>query len=236
MDHALPICRILLLGILSLAFTTPASARTFTSPDGRTLDAEIQSATAQNVTLQLAAGPVMTVPINKFSQADQAYITEWRKAHPVTIRYDFSPSFTKSKTNTAKSSRGNEEITTESWVCNVKLMNRSGQTLDKLKVNYEIFHSQMNGADFVVRKTTGSTALDSLKHHQEINFQTRDVKLVTLRLDGGFYYSDGSRSRRKESIEGITLKVVHEGKAVYQWDSPGVPKSDASERPGTAAR
>ncbi|MEN3939857.1 hypothetical protein WJU23_01080 [Prosthecobacter sp. SYSU 5D2] len=222
------------LGVV-LALSAEAAPRTFTSPDGRTLQAEIQAATADTVTLKLAAGPAMTVPVSKFSKADQAFITEWRKANPETIKYEFVPAFTKSKTDSSKAVVNNEERTTESWVCNVKLLNRSGQQLDDLKVDYEIYFSQANGPDYVTRKATGSAAVGSIKHLQEINFQTSDVKLVTYKLEGGFYYSDGSRSRRKDSIEGVVLKIKHGGKQVFEWASSGVPK-DRAPATGTANR
>ena len=115
---------------LLLALSADAAPRTFTSPDGRTLQAEIQSASTDTVTIKLATGAVMTVAVSTFSQADQVYIAEWRKANPVTIKYDFVPAYTKSKTDSSTAKVNNEERTTESWICNVKLLNRSGQTLE----------------------------------------------------------------------------------------------------------
>lgn len=208
-----------------LALSANAAPRTFTSPDGRTLQAEIQSATPDTVTIQLATGAVMTVPVSSFSQADQVYIAEWRKANPVTIKYDFVPAFTKSKTDSSTAKVNNEERTTESWVCNVKLLNRSGETLDGLKVDYEIYYNQANGPTSVIRKAAGSAPVASIKHLQEIAIQTSPVKLVTSKLDGGFYWADGSRARKKDSIEGVLLKIRHGGKLVYEWASSGVPKN-----------
>lgn len=219
-----------------LTLSVDAAPRTFTSPDGRTVQAEIQSATTDTVTLKLATGPVMTVAVSNFSQADQVYITEWRKANPVTIKYDFVPAYTKSKTDSSKAKVNNVERTTESWVCNVKLLNRSGQTLDGLKVDYEIYYSQANGPDSVIRKVAGSAPVASMKHLQEITFQTSPVKLVTSKLDGGFYFSDGSRPRLKDSIEGVALKIRHGGQLVYEWASSGVPKSRTTENGDTKSR
>lgn len=212
----------------ALSFGLPlalqAAPRTFTSPDGRTIQAEIQSATTSAVTLKLSTGPTVTAQIGSFSQADQAYIAEWRKANPVTTRYDFNLSFIKEKTGSTKKHYRNEEVTTESWICSVKLLNRSGQTLDKLTTQYEIFYSSQQGAQARVQKQAGNASLGEVKNLQETTFKTVPVSLSTYKLDAGFYYADGTRARRKDSIDGIRVKIFHEGKMVHQWESSGVPK------------
>ncbi|TDU81507.1 hypothetical protein EI77_00817 [Prosthecobacter fusiformis] len=218
------LCSACALLIFSLIPGLHAEPRTFTSPDGRTLLAEIQSATPDMVTLKLVNGPILAVPINKFSESDQAFVAEWRKANPVTIKYDFASSYTKDKANSTKQTVNNVEITTETWLCNLKLANRSNQTLEGLKVNYEIYYSQANGPTMVTRKATGNATIPSLKHLEETAIKTTTVQLKTSKLEGGFYYADGSRSRNKDTIEGMVVKISHQGKQVYEWASSGLPK------------
>jgi hypothetical protein len=84
-----------------LIFTLSAASaevRTFTSPDGRTLQAEITAATPDRVSLKTAAGQPLVVPIDKFIPADQAHIAEWRKANPVQIKYRFVADYTRDGT------------------------------------------------------------------------------------------------------------------------------------------
>jgi len=192
--------RVLAGAALVLSLPLPTEARTFTSPDGRTLEAEIQSAMADTVTLKLANGQALTVAVTKFSKTDQAYIAEWRKANPVTIKYNFSASYTKEKKDTSKRLENNHEIITEVWVCNIKLANRSGQVLDKVRVNYDIYYTQVSGNQPVLRKMSGSTGLENMKNLQEVTLPTKELKLITSKLEGGRYYEDGSRSRQKDSI------------------------------------
>lgn len=214
----------LLMIALGSAASLHAEPRTFTSPDGRTLQGEVLSATPDMVTLKLATGPSLTVPINKFSEADQAFITEWRKANPVTIKYDFDASFTKEKTDSSKRSQRNTEITTDTWVCNLKLSNRSNHTLENVKVDYEIYYSQTEGNRVITRKMPGSAVIPSIKHLEQTLVPTKELKLETTKLEGGFYYLDGSRSRQKDAIEGVTLKISHAGKPAFEWASSGVPQ------------
>jgi hypothetical protein len=211
-----------LLGI-STSASLQAESRTFTSPDGRTVEAEVQSATPDKVTLKLTNGQTIVTEINRFSEADKVYITEWRKVNPETIKYDFATNYTKEKSTTTKSRDGNVQITTENWLCNLKLTNKSGQTLEGVKVDYEIFYSFNAGPKPQPRKTTGTVQVPSIKSFEEIILQTKSVALATRKLDGGFYFADGTRPRQKDEIDGVVIRVTHGNKTVYEWASQGLP-------------
>jgi hypothetical protein len=215
------------LGFLIFAVSATAEVRTFTSPDGRTLDAEVSSATLDTVTLKLAAGGTIVAPISKFSTADQQFIKEWRKQNPTAIKYSFTSSYTKEKTKSQKSSVGAATVTSDSWICNMKIANRSGQTLEKLKIDYDIFYDNNEGGRVVTRKASGSATIDNIKHLQEVLVPTKELTLQTSQLKGGYYYSDGARARQRDSLSGMVIKISHEGKQVYTWASSGVPEGRA---------
>lgn len=197
--------------------------RSFVSPDGRSIEAEIVAATPDTVTLKLASGQSIVAPVNKFSTADQEFITTWRKQNPAVIKYNFATSFTKEKKDSSKKDTGSRIVTTETWVCNMKISNRSGQTLQDLKINYEIYYNQMDAGRPVLRKSPGSTTIASIKNLQDLIIPTEDLKLTTTQLDGGYYYADGSRPRQKDSLSGMVINISHEGKQVFSWTSNGVP-------------
>lgn len=229
MHYPSQLSRILTGSALALCcvLTLHAESRTYTSPDGRTLQAEILSAESNTVTLKLTTGQTLTAAVDKFSQADQAFIKEWQKANPVTIKYNFNATYTKEKTDSSKVNRDNHEVVTDTWVCNVKLLNRSGQDLEKVRVDYEIYYEQMSSGKPVMRRMNGSSTLDSIKHLEELTLPTKELKLTTSKLDGGRYYVDGSRPRQKDSISGVALKIYHSGKPAFEWASSGVPKDRA---------
>jgi hypothetical protein len=52
-------------------------------------------------------------------------------------------------------------------------------------------------------------------------------------LEGGFYYTDGSRARQKETLNGMVIHINHDGKKVFSWASSGVPKGAESVAEGT---
>lgn len=236
----------LLLSYLASSVPLKAEVRTFTSPDGRTLQAEIVSATSDAVSLKLGSGQVITAPLSKFSPQDQAYVGNWLKTAPKNqpsgvpdIRYDFAISFSKEKVGTRKTKSMNQEITQEEWICKMKINNRSGQPLDNVVANYLIFYSDTSDGKPVVRRVSGQTQVGTIKHLQEVVVPTKSLNLSEYRLEGGFYFSDGTRARRKDNIEGLIVNILVQGKQVYSWSSPGVPAGaggSASDEKGSLFR
>ncbi len=200
----------------------------FTSPDGRTLEAEILSATPDRVSLKTTAGVPIVAPISKFSPADQAFIAQWRKDHPVAIRYKFVADYTKSKVSSTKRKSNNTEVTTEIWECNMKITNESGQTLEGVTVDYVIYYDQMDRGNKISQNKAGKTDLGTMKVQQQLVVKTDTVALSTTLLEGGFYYTDGTKTRQKDSISGMQINIHHDGKQVFSWASSGVPKGAAN--------
>lgn len=208
-------------------FLTPADADTphlFTSPDGRTLEAEILSATPDRVSLKTTAGVPLVAPIDKFSPADQAFIAQWRKDHPVAIRYKFAADYTKSKVSSTKRKSNNTEVTTEIWECNMKIINESGQTLEGVTADYVIYYDQMDRGNKISQTKVGKAELGVMKAQQQLVVKTDTVSLSTTLLEGGFYYTDGTKTRQKDSISAMQININHDGKKVFSWSSSGVPK------------
>jgi hypothetical protein len=210
-----------------------AEPRTFTSPDGRTLQAEILAATPDRVTLKTSTGQTLVAPVDKFIPSDQEDIAAWRKANPAKISYRFVADFTKSKEGASKSKQGNIFVTTERWVCNLKLINQSGQTLEDVSASYRIFFDQLERGEKITRSKAGRLDLGTLKALQQVVVKTDTVDLQAIELEAGYYFTDGSRARQKEGIKGVLIDILHEGKKVFTWVSPGVPKGAERVAEGT---
>lgn len=201
-----------------------AALRTFTSPNGQTIQAEIVSASAADVTLKMANGAVITATLDKFSRADQAFVAEWLKSNAAAIKYSFDLNFSKDKTDSSKRMLGNTEVTTERWLCHIKFTNRSNVTLDNVSLKYDIYYTAISGNQSIVKKFSGDTKVAPTKHLETVSVSTKEIVLEKSKLEGGFYYADGSRSRQRDSIDGIAIDVFHNGQKVHSWVSSGVPK------------
>ena len=91
-----------LLALLALLVLGPAlSARTFTNTEGRSIEAEIATATATTVTLRLANRRTTTIPLETLSEADRTLIAEWIATRIPRLR--FTPNLARSN---KKSSSG----------------------------------------------------------------------------------------------------------------------------------
>jgi hypothetical protein len=226
-----------ILSCLSLLIATPCiyaeGTHVFTSPDGRKLEAEIVSASPDRVSLKTSAGAQIVAMIDKFSPADQEFIAQWRKDHPVTIKYKFAADYAKSKVSSTKRKERNTEITTEMWECNMKITNESGQTLEGVTADYVIFYDQMDKGNKISQSKTGKAELGVMKAQQQLVVKTESVALLTTLLDGGFYYDDGTKTRQKDSISGMIININHDGKKVFSWSSSGVPKGAGAIAEGT---
>lgn len=83
-----------LLSSLLLALVLPTAARTFTNHEGATINAEVKSATATTVTLQLSTGKLSTITLDLLSEADQDFIRTWRATQLPDVR--ITPTFVRS--------------------------------------------------------------------------------------------------------------------------------------------
>ena len=213
-NHKIPMTRARITHRILAVFLTLTSAlhagepRTFTSPDGRTLQAEIQAATPDRVTLKTTAGQTLVAPIDRFSSADQEHIAAWRKANPVQVKYRFLADYTKSKSSSSKSTSGSETITTEIWDCNMKITNQSGQTLEGVSADYVIYFDSLERGSKITRSKTGKADLGTIKSLQQLIVKTDPIELHGVELNGGYYYADGSRARQKEAITAMIINLI----------------------------
>ena len=83
---------ILLFGLASLVTwvgVSPTHGRTFTSNDGKTIQAVIQSATTSTVTLKTLDGREWTLPLDRLAEEDRQYVAEWRLSNlEVKLRFE----------------------------------------------------------------------------------------------------------------------------------------------------
>jgi hypothetical protein len=146
----------------------------------------------------------------------------------VQIKYRFTADYTKSKSDSSKSNQGSETITTEIWDCNMKLTNQSGQTLEGVTVDYVIYYDRLERGNKITRSQPGKADIGTMKNLQQMVIKTDSVKLFGVELKGGYYYTDGTRPRDKESIKGMAITINHAGQKVFTWASNNVPKGGST--------
>ncbi|MEZ5385211.1 MAG: hypothetical protein R3F13_06830 [Prosthecobacter sp.] len=210
-----------LLLIALFAFTgADLSAREFTDPQGRKLEAEITAAGGGQVTMKRASdGVVFTVPVTTFSPADQKYINQWaleNQSYSFDVRYD------KTKGETTKQKLSDELRTTEMWSYKIELRNKLPSEVSNLRVDYWLFKKEDQGRGKGAARvaTSGSHKIESLKGSASHSFETLPIALHKSQLVGNVIYVDGTRARFADAMGGVVVRVFDpKNREVYCYAS-----------------
>jgi hypothetical protein len=215
----LPCLALLSFGLLSAGGAENESAlRKFTDQDGRTIEARLLAGTLDTVTIEIANGKSHTVAITKFSELDQIHIREWIKANPDARPYKFELTEVAKRLGKERRESASYEVTEESWNYELTIKNRSGFDVGFLDVRYRIFSSVPNTSDAgglpKITTSDGLASIASLRNNGDIELKTDPVLLLESRLTTGAEPSDGSDVESKQELDGIWVKLFHNGKNI----------------------
>jgi hypothetical protein len=241
--------RLLCAGTLSLGLCAQADVRTFTdSASGRTLSAEVVSATATDVTLKLSTGATHTLPLSRLSGTDRTYVAGWLAKNPssappptanaaaaVPIRYAFNVTWQREKSGEKVVNLFPYKGEEEQWVCKFKITNLSSVPLEDVELRYQIHLSlEREGKTATSEVATGTDKAVSLARNQATEISAKPVPLLKLKLDGDYITTDGSRPTKRDSIKGVGVGLFHKGVLVHEYRSTGIPvvpfSGDASKK------
>ncbi len=207
-----------LLFSLCLLVTTALPAREFTDPQGRKLEAEVVSVTGgQAVLKRTADGRAMTVNIATFSEADQKFLKEFGEANQ---KYGFEVKYTKKKLGETKQKQFGVTAEDERWTYKIEIKNKLSTPLSDLRVDYWCFRKadEGKGKGSARIETSGSTKIDSLAGAASTTLETNEIILHKEKLDGGFYYSDGTRGQQADAMGGLAVRIFDKkGNEVHKW-------------------
>lgn len=152
------------------------------------------------------------------------------------IRYAFNVTWQKEKTGEKKikiSAYNGEE---EQWVCKFKITSLSNVPLNDVELRYQIHLSlERDGKLALSEIASGTEKLAVLPVNRPVEFATKPVPLLKLKLDGRYITTDNSRPNKRDSMKGIALGVFHKGVLVHELRSPGVPNTPFTEKPSASS-
>lgn len=195
-------------------------ARTFTSKDGRTIEANIETVRPPNVVLKRQDGKTFTMAVSKLSEKDIAYVKSWYEANP-TISLDYR--FEKQKLG----SSGSKSRRKETWAYKVTVSNRSTQALEGLSFHYEIF-KEINDRyakkrRYLSGKKGGKKEGMTLNAAGKLSFVTDSIttESVNKKTESS---TTITYEKWDEDLSGIILVVKHNGVVVDTKEFGTVPK------------
>lgn len=106
----------------------------------------------------------------------------------------------------------------------VTLTNRSFADVSGLSAEYRIFVRSDSGKGAVsqqkLERQEFRAEIPALPNNGRYSFDTEPVTLKTSQLDGGWYYTDGSRSKRQDKVAGVWIRILQDGKVVGEYLNP----------------
>lgn len=209
------------------AHRADAKMREFTSPDGRTLQAEIVSFNGKlgKVTLKLANGRIRRVEPSRFVEEDQKYIKEWASLDGFRNKTFFKISCSKDMVEKWKDNiegrvsygGGSSEKATvgemkfEKYAYNLLLENRNDVPLENIEVEYCIFCKQKgkgqweSGTDWFQKENKGTLAIKKLPAKSKKTLTTKPSVIARQEILGDFVQS---YEKISAELEGIWVRIT----------------------------
>ncbi len=212
------------------AFTSllQAEVREFKNNKGQILKAEPVVVRGMNVILRMENKQQVPVPLKNFSAEDQTWLLQWMVWDPKALDYNFTCEEVE-KTGESlrqKYSYYKYEVTPRGY--EVKIGNRSQNTMEGVKVAYRIFLEDRvdeNGnTKLKVSYHTGTSVLPRMQYNASHSLMTRKLNCEKLTPVDGWTFYVGKTTR--DRLRGVWMRFYRHGVMISEWKSPGVPKCD----------
>jgi hypothetical protein len=197
---------------------TSGWAREFTDTMGRKLEAEIVTLEGGQVTLKRAVdGKQFTVPVTTFSAVDQDFFRAYAAAN---ITFSFEVKNSRERVSKSSSKMNQVETEREEWSYKIDLRNISRANADNVTISYWVFVRADDGGK--TKSAPRLVAADFLKEVTilkagQYQFATKPVVLTKTKLDGNYYYPDGSKNKSADSLGGFALAITQGEKRIFEY-------------------
>lgn len=225
--------------VAGLSITSPAWARTLTSADGRTMEAEVlgfEGEKKDKVRIKRAAdGQVFTMPIDSFAEADAAALRE-EAAKPAPIRDgDIVVGLSKVTFDSRKTTqdvpltngdiaRGALVTTEDDIGYAVTLTNRTGKPIENLRgecLLYVRMDALRNStAKPQIRREPSRVKFDPLPAGGKVSARTGFVTTTKTELKGNVKWRGTDDAKTRDTVEGIWLRIYQADTLVLETALP----------------
>ena len=123
-----------------------------------------------------------------------------------------------------RSASESTESAEENWGYLVTITNHSFKEIPDLRVDYIVFskHERFGSKSGEPKpeRTTGSKTLGPLQNNGKTNFETEQVTLKKARLKADWFYSNGAKSKAKDEVSGIWVRVYSGSELINESAQP----------------
>lgn len=175
-----------------------------------------------SVTMELATGKESTIPILRFSDEDQKFLTEWVKVNPPKIKYTFNYEIATERDTIKRSTGYYDSSKSGKHSYSMKITNMSRDTATDLTVKYQMFmENNTSGSGYSYEEGDGYMLTDEVKFDADMAYNhSREFTTKAFKIDEERYRYYASRSNRKDVMEGIIIRIYDKaGTMVDEWKS-----------------
>ena len=199
--------------------------RTFTSADGRTMEAELSDFSSDGtISLRLKNGRSFTgIKPEIFSEEDRQYIAEW-KLDTIVERGYLETKIRRTRDKVGEDDVGAIEEKIYEAGYSIEFDNGSSVTLEDLRVEYAIlsWEAQIAGkrSDGEYTGLVGDVKITRLPAFEEVKVETRKITLRETDLASGYYWVGGGNSDSKDRLKGCWIRVWKGDKLIHEDSMP----------------
>ena len=124
---------------------------------------------------------------------------------------------------TTKASEGGANRTTEHWLYQLTIENKSFHDLTGLQVKYVILYTREKlgeKASAKPERKTGSFPIPTLKSREKLVFKTDALELNKAALVGNYIYPSGAKPNAQDALVGVALHVEQNGQLFAGFANP----------------
>lgn len=191
--------------------------------DGRVIEARLVSAAGDVITVERTEdGKEFQIELDRFHHTSRHYIELWLQRDVDAIDYLVDFVVRKRLIDSSDYETLGRSLTTNKWVYDVELTNRTRNELSGTQIEFRIFHDD---EVYFVRTTAypgeglqqegEGVELPELGFNARAEFTTTPVELDTYR----YTPSRGDKEYRRDKIVGIWLRLVKNGELVEEYKS-----------------
>lgn len=210
-----------------------AEVRVFTSKDGRTIKASIESVDEESVDVRREDGYYFTIPRTSLSDEDNSFLDRWLIGSKATDERLLRIQARRRDGNDSKSdSMGLMRESKDGWY-EVDVENRTGIDLSALEIRYAL----------KVEKTTAGKASDRksdvwekgevdellLEDGVESSFETKKLRLTETRLKPGWVWTSNAPPTARDKLDGVYVAFLFDGEVVREFAMPSGVLEDGRE-------
>lgn len=249
-----PYRRRVFIALLALALSAgggpvrAGEARTFTSKDGRSIEAEIVSHKGETLRIRRSdTGREMQLPVSALAEDDQKSARKFIRDNP-DLRETVKPGDIRVEFSRAKFEREKTsdyyyvDTDAENWGFSIAVLNQTGLPIEGLRLEYVVYArrdpdnvesmSRSKTEPENLERITGQEELKPIPSGQRVAIRTKPVVSIRTKYSDGvrIYTADGKlrRSWRDKALHGVWFRVYDGDKLVHEACSPdGLRNSEA---------